>query len=133
MTDLMGGHLAVTSTALTSAAGTIQGGKARALAVTSRERVPDFLDISTFVEQGFPDLVGEVWFALSGPRGLPDDLVWKMNAAVVQGLHEADARQLLAREAINPPSYDPAAFAKFYRTENEKWGQLAKEVIGAER
>jgi tripartite-type tricarboxylate transporter receptor subunit TctC len=133
MTDLMGGHLAVTSTALTSAAGTIQGGKARALAVTSRERVPDFLDIPTFVEQGYPDLVGEVWFALSGPRGLPDDLVWKMNAAVVQGLHEADARQLLAREAINPPSYDPAAFAKFYRTENEKWGQLAKEVIGAER
>src|SRR5271166_1095119 len=36
MTDLMGGHLAVTCTALTSAAGTIQGGKARALAVTSR-------------------------------------------------------------------------------------------------
>ena len=46
MTDLMGRHISVTCTALTSAAGTIQAGKARALAVTARERVPDFLSTS---------------------------------------------------------------------------------------
>ncbi|TMJ92840.1 MAG: tripartite tricarboxylate transporter substrate binding protein [Alphaproteobacteria bacterium] len=70
MTDLMGGHIAVTSTALTSAAGTIVGGKVRPLAITSRKRVPDFPDIPTFAEQGFPALVAEVWFALSGPPGI---------------------------------------------------------------
>jgi tripartite-type tricarboxylate transporter receptor subunit TctC len=133
MTDLMGGHIAVTCTALTSAAGTIRGGKARALAVTSRRRVSDYPDIPTFAEEGFADLIAEVWFALSGPRGIPDDIVRKINAVVVKGLQEPDARQRLTRDAIDPPSYDPAAFAEFYRAENEKWGRLAKEVIGMEK
>ena len=133
MTDLMGGHIAVTCTALTSAAATILSGKARALAVTSRKRVPDYPDIPTFAEEGFPDLVAEVWFALSGPRGIPDDIVRKINAAVVKGLQEPDARARLARDAIDPPPYDPAAFAEFYRAENEKWGRLAKDVIGMEK
>jgi tripartite-type tricarboxylate transporter receptor subunit TctC len=130
MTDLMGGHIAVTCTALTSAAGTILGGKARALAVTSRKRVSDYPQVPTFAEQGFPDLVAEVWFALSGPPGIPAAIIRRINAAVVKGLHEPDARQALARDAIDPPSYDPAEFARFYAAENKKWGRLAKEVIG---
>jgi len=133
MTDLLGGHIKVTCTALTSAAGTILGGKARALAITSRKRVPDYPNIATFAEDGFPDLVAEVWFALSGPRGIPDDIVRKINAAVVKGLQEPDVRRRLTRDAIDPPRYDPATFAKFYRAENEKWGQLAKEVIGMQK
>jgi len=133
MTDLMGGHIAVTSTALTSAAGTIVGGKVRPLAITSRKRVPDFPDIPTFAEQGFPALVAEVWFALSGPPGIPVEIVRKLNAAVVQAWQEPDTRHRLARDAIDPPAYDVAAFAEFYRTENEKWGPLARQVIGVEK
>jgi tripartite-type tricarboxylate transporter receptor subunit TctC len=133
MTDLMGGHIAVTSTALTSAAGTILAGNARPLAVTSRKRVPDYPHIPTFAELGFPDIVAEVWFALSGPRGIPDDIVRKLNAAVVKGLQEPDARQRLARDVIDPQPYDPAAFATFYRAENDKWGPLAKEIIGTDK
>jgi tripartite-type tricarboxylate transporter receptor subunit TctC len=130
MTDLLGGHIVVTCTALTSAAATIRGGKVRALAVTSRKRVPDYPDIPTFAEQGFPEVVAEVWFGLSGPRGIPADVVNKINAAVVKGLEEPDMRRRLARDAIDPPPYDPAAVASFFRSENEKWGRLAKEIIG---
>ena len=133
MTDLLGGHIAVTCTALTSAAGTIRGGKARALAVTSRKRVPDYPDIPTFAEQGFPEIVAEVWFGLSGPRGIPADIVRKINAAVVKGLQEPEVLRLLARDAIDPPPYDAAAFASFFRSENEKWGRLAKEIIGTQK
>jgi tripartite-type tricarboxylate transporter receptor subunit TctC len=133
MNDLMGGHIAVTSTALTSAAGTIQGGKVRALAVTSRKRVPDYPNIPTFTEQGFPDLVAEVWFALSGPKGMPANIVKEINQAVVKGFQEADARQQLSRDAIDPEPYDPAAFAKFYASENDKWAPLAREAIGAQK
>jgi len=133
MTDLIGGHIAVTSTALTSAAGTIKGGKVRALAVTSRKRVPDYPDIPTFAEQGFPNIVAEVWFALSGPKGLPGDIVNKMNAAVIKGFKEPDARARLEQDAIDPEPYDPAAFAAFFKSENAKWGPLAKEVLAGEQ
>jgi tripartite-type tricarboxylate transporter receptor subunit TctC len=128
MTDIVGGHIGVTSTALTSAAGTITSGKVRALGVTSRKRVADFANIPTFTEQGYP-LVAEVWFALSGPKGIPADIVAKINAAVIKGFAEPDARARLARDAIDPEPMDPAAFAAFYKSENAKWGTLAKEVL----
>jgi tripartite-type tricarboxylate transporter receptor subunit TctC len=52
---------------------------------------------------------------------------------VVKGLQEPDVRQRLTRDAIDPQPYDPAAFAAFYRADNEKWGRLAKDVIGVEK
>jgi tripartite-type tricarboxylate transporter receptor subunit TctC len=131
MTDIVGGHIQVTSTALTSAAGTIATGKVRPLGVTARKRVADYADIGTFTEQGFP-LVAEVWFSLSGPKGMPAEIVNKINAAVVKGFQDPDARQKLARDAIDAEPFDPAAFAAFYKSENAKWGPLAKEVLAPE-
>ena len=131
MTDIVGGHIQVTSTALTSAAGTISTGKARALGVTSSKRVSAYPDIPTFTEQGFP-LVAEVWFSLSGPKGMPADIVNKINAVVVKGFQDADARQRLDRDAIITPAYNAAEFLAFYKSENAKWGPLAKEVLGQE-
>jgi tripartite-type tricarboxylate transporter receptor subunit TctC len=131
MTDILGGHIQVTATALTSAAGTIATGKVRALGVTARKRVSAYNDIPTFTEQGFP-LVAEVWFSLSGPKGMPADIVNKINAAVVKGFQDADARQRLDRDAIDPPPFNPAEFADFFKSENAKWGPLAKEVLGQE-
>src|SRR5262249_2304803 len=83
LTALFGGHISATCAALTGGAGPIRGGKGPPPAVPSRKRVPDSPDIPTFAEQGFPALVAEVWFALSGPPGLPADIVRKLNAAVV--------------------------------------------------
>jgi tripartite-type tricarboxylate transporter receptor subunit TctC len=131
MNDLIGGHIAVTSTALTSAAGTILGGKVRPLAVTARKRVPDFAAIPTFAEQGYSDLVAEVWFSLSGPRGLPTDIVRALNEEVRKALQAPDVRARLERDAIDPELLDPAAFLAFFKSENAKWGTLAKEVMGA--
>jgi tripartite-type tricarboxylate transporter receptor subunit TctC len=133
MTDLLGGHIGGTSTALTSAAGTIAGGKVRALALTSHERIAEFPAIPTFAEEGFPDMIAQVWFSLSGPRAIPDNIVRRINEAVVKGMHEPDVRARLAREAIDPPSYDAAAFAEFFRKENEKWAPLARDYIGVEK
>jgi tripartite-type tricarboxylate transporter receptor subunit TctC len=133
LNDLIGGHIKVTCTALTSAAGTIAGGKVRPLAVTSPGRVADYPDVPTFLEQGYPDLVAEVWFALSGPKGMPPDLVGRLNEAVTKALNSPDARARLAKEAIEPRAMDPAAFAAFYKSENQKWGALAREVIGVQR
>jgi tripartite-type tricarboxylate transporter receptor subunit TctC len=130
MTDIIGGHIQVTATALTSAAGTIASGKVRALAVTSRRRVTDYPDVPTFVEGGFPNIVADVWFSLSGPKGLPADIVNRMNAAVLKGWQDADARTQLQRDAIDPEPMDPAAFLAFYKSENAKWGPLAKEILG---
>jgi tripartite-type tricarboxylate transporter receptor subunit TctC len=132
MTDIIGGHIQVTSTALTSAASTIATGRVRALAVSSRHRVAEYPNVPTFTEEGFPNVIAEVWFSLSGPKGLPADIVAKINATVLKGWQDADARARLARDAIDPEPMDPAAFLEFVKSENAKWGPLAKEVLGTE-
>jgi tripartite-type tricarboxylate transporter receptor subunit TctC len=130
MTDLIGEHIAVTSTALTSAAGTIEGGKVRALAVTSRKRVASYPDIPTYAEQGYPDMVSEVWFALSGPKGIPMDIVSKLNDGVRKALQMPDVQKRLKHDAIDPEPLDAAGFAAFVKSENAKWAPIAREAIG---
>src|SRR5689334_6453946 len=71
VTDMIAGHIAAVSTTLSTASGQIRAGRARALAISAPARLPDYPDIPTFAESGYPDLVATVWFSLSGPAGLP--------------------------------------------------------------
>jgi tripartite-type tricarboxylate transporter receptor subunit TctC len=130
MTDLIGGHIAVTSTALTSAAGTIEGGKVRALAVTARQRVAAYPNIPTYAEQGYPDMVSEVWFALSGPKGIPADIVNKLNEGVRKALQMPDVQKRLRHDAIDPQLLDAAGFTAFVKSENARWTPVARAAIG---
>jgi tripartite-type tricarboxylate transporter receptor subunit TctC len=61
---------------------------------------------------------------------MPAEIVNKINAAVVKGFQDPDARQRLERDAIDAQPLNPAEFAAFFKSENAKWGPLAKEVLG---
>ncbi|MBI2316922.1 MAG: hypothetical protein HYU75_07915 [Betaproteobacteria bacterium] len=63
--DLIGGHIGAISTTLATAAGQIKAGKARALAVSSENRLADYPDVPTFRELGYPDVVASLWFSLT--------------------------------------------------------------------
>ena len=126
MVDLMGGRIASASTALTSAAETIRSGAARGLALTASKRVPDFADISTYAELGYPELTATTWFALAGPAKMPADIVNKLNAGVLRAFREPDVKQRLEREAIDPEPFTPAQFTEFVRAEVARWTPIAK-------
>src|SRR3954464_8911904 len=74
VTDLIAGHIQSVSTTLSTAAGQIRAGRARGLAISAAARLPDYPDLPTFAESGYPDLVATVWFSISGPKGLPEDI-----------------------------------------------------------
>ena len=85
--DLVAGHIQSISTTLTTAGGPIRSGRARALAVSSAARVPDFPAVPTFRESAYPDLVATVWFGISGPAGMPREIVSRLNAEVQRVMH----------------------------------------------
>jgi tripartite-type tricarboxylate transporter receptor subunit TctC len=126
--DLIAGHIPATSTTLTTAATHIKAGKARALAVTASARLPEFPDVPTFVEAGFSELVAMTWFSLSGPAGLPQPIVRKLNSEVRAILHLPEVRERLQGEAIEPNDLDAAAFTEFVRKEIARWTPFAKAV-----
>jgi tripartite-type tricarboxylate transporter receptor subunit TctC len=128
MSDLMGGHIPAVSSTLTTAATQIKAGKARALALSSARRLPDFPDVPTFGESGYPELVATVWFSLSGPAGVPAPIVSKLNAEVREILKLPDVRRRLQSDGVEPNELDAAAFTDFVRAEIARWTPLAKAM-----
>jgi len=124
--DLIAGHLPVTSTTLTTAATQIKAGKARALAVSSAKRVPEFPDLPTFAELGYPELTAAIWFSLSGPAGMPADIVNRLNAEVRRILQLQDVRDRLRPEGIEPGDLDPQQFTAFLASELKRWEPVVR-------
>jgi tripartite-type tricarboxylate transporter receptor subunit TctC len=126
VTDLIAGHIQAVSTTLTTASGQIRGGRARALAVSSAARLPDYPDIPTFAESGYPDLVATVWFSLSGPANLPPEIATRLNTEVRRALEQPDVRERLRHEGIAPNNLDAKQFSAFVAEELRRWTPIVR-------
>ena len=124
--DIVAGHIEIISTTLTTASGQIRAGKVRALAISSTKRLPDYAGVPTFREAGYPDLVATVWFSLSGPAGMPADVVNRLNAEVRRILQLSDVRDRLRRDGIEPNQLDAKAFTEFMAAEVKRWGAVVR-------
>lgn len=124
--DLIAGHIPAASTTLSTAAGQIHAGKARALAISAEARLPDYPNVPTYAELGYKDLVATVWFSLSGPAKLPESIVERLNAAVRKALEAPDTRQRLRPEGIEPGKLSAREFAAFVESEVKRWAPVVK-------
>jgi tripartite-type tricarboxylate transporter receptor subunit TctC len=126
VSDLIAGHVPSVSTTLTTAAPQIRAGKARGLAISAASRLAEFPEIPTFAEMGYQDLVATVWFSLSGPAGLPADIVERLNAEVNRALELPDVRERLKPEGIIPSRLTARDFSGFVADEVRKWGPVVR-------
>lgn len=128
VTEVVGGHISAISVTLNTASVQMRAGKVRALAMSSAARVPDYPDVPTFRELGYPQLVATVWFSLSGPPGLPADIVSRLNTEVRRILQLPDVRERLRPQAIEPATLDPKEFTEFVATEFRRWAPMVREL-----
>ena len=126
VTDLMAGHIPVVSTTLTTAATQIRAGRARGLAISAPSRLPDFPDLPTYAEMGYPDLVATVWFSLSGPAHLPAQIVNRLNAEVNRALELPEVRERLKTEGIVPNPLGAPEFSAFVAEELRRWSPVVR-------
>jgi tripartite-type tricarboxylate transporter receptor subunit TctC len=124
MLDLMGGHIQAAFVTYSSANAHIKSGKVRALAISSAQRRQDLSEVPTFAELGFAQLTAYTWFAFSGPSGMSQSLLEKLNLEIRQGLREADAQSVLASEGIEPYDFDVERTEQFFLTETIRWKRL---------
>jgi tripartite-type tricarboxylate transporter receptor subunit TctC len=124
--DLMAGQITAVSTTLSTAAGQIRGGRARALAISAAHRLPDYADIPTFSELGYPDLVATVWFSLSGPAHLPAGIVSRLNAEVRRALELSQVRERVRHDGIVPNRMEAGEFTAFVTDELRRWGPIVR-------
>ena len=126
--DVLGNHISMTLTAMMTVGEQVKAGQLMALAVTSTERNPVFKGIPTFAEQGYPDVRGDTWFWLAGPKNLPADVVTKLNAEMRRINKTPKMREHFERSALLTLDLDPAGVTKFVADEIAFWAPVAKEA-----
>lgn len=120
LADLIGGHIAFGSQTLPSTAQYMKGGTLTAIAHSARDRIPEFPDVPTLKELGY-DIVSTTWYSLSGPAGLPDDIVQKLNRAINEGMMTPEAQQRLKQNGLINEAMDVSAFRAFIDQETARW------------
>ena len=131
MMDLVAGNVMIGAMTWSSAAGQVRAGTVVPIVVSSSARIAELADVPTLREEGFDDLVAVTWYALSGPAGLPDGVVQKLNRAVNAAWATPALRARLADDAIMAEPMSPQAVTMFVTNEVRKWGPIAKRVVAS--
>jgi len=128
MNELLGGQVQLYFGNSISVMSQMTGGRVRALAVSSAQRLPVIGQVPTVAEQGFPGFDASTWLGLVGPAGLPAEVVARVNKEVVTMLGRKDVQEKLAFEGSIPTTGTPQQFAAFIKAEHTKWGNLIREA-----
>jgi tripartite-type tricarboxylate transporter receptor subunit TctC len=124
--DIVAGHIHSISTTLTTASAQIRAGRVRALAISSESPLADYPGVPTFRDAGYRDVVGTVWFSLSGPAGMPADIVDRLNGEVRRALELSDVRERLRPDGIMPNQLDAKAFSSYMAAELKRWEPIVR-------
>jgi len=104
----------------------VRAGKLRPLAIGRAERWPELPDIPTLVESGYPDFTLDAWTGLVAPKGTPERIIAKLNAAIGEGLKSAEAKTALDNFSSLPKAGTPQEFAAFLADQEKRWGDLVR-------
>ncbi|WP_367066608.1 tripartite tricarboxylate transporter substrate binding protein [Oryzisolibacter sp. LB2S] len=127
-TDLMGGHLAFMFEMGYAALPSIQAGKIRALAVSSKKRLKVLPDVPTLDEAGIKGFESYNWLGMIAPASTPDAVIARLNQAVNEALKQSDIRQMIEGSGGIVAGGTPEAYGKFIAQERAKWGPIIKNA-----
>lgn len=124
--DLASGKVDVLFDSLPSGLPHVREGRLRALGITSLKRSPLLPDLPP-VSDTIPGFDSVTWFGMYGPKGLPADVVARINTAVNQALQDPDVKDRLARLGIEPAGGTPQQFAAMTDADRARWRKIISE------
>jgi tripartite-type tricarboxylate transporter receptor subunit TctC len=125
MTDIVAGHLPLGWTSTASVMPHMQTGRARLIAASTATRTPFFADVPTAQEQGFADFDLAGWVAMLAPRGLPDAVAERLNAALAVAFNDATFRARLTTLGIEADLRGPTPLRAAMEREDRIWAAAA--------
>ena len=128
MQDFLAGMIDVVFDGMGTSAAQIKGGKLRALAVATPQRLPGFPDIPTMDESNVPGMVVSTWYALWAIKGTPPEIIERMYRETAKVLQEPDIKEIWLSAASVPGGQPPAEFATLVHSEIVRWAKVVKDA-----
>lgn len=128
LTDVMGGQVDMMFDTPVVASPHIQGGKLRALAVSTAARLSSLPDVPTVAEAGVPGFEVTSWHGVFAPAGTPPSLVARLHDEILKILQSPDMQQRLKGLGMSSPPTTAGQFAAFQKAEVAKWAAVIKSA-----
>src|SRR2546430_5604763 len=97
MTDMLGGHIETGFTSTLTVLQHYKSGKLKVLAVAGKARHPSMPDVPTAIESGYPEYETYAWYGMYGPRGMPGEVVARIQQEIARILKLADMNERLSQ------------------------------------
>lgn len=126
LSDLVNGSVDVLFDNVNGVQQFIKNGQIKPLAVTSAKRLPQFPDIPTMAESGFPGFEAVAWGGIIAPAGTPPAIVQRLNVAIAEALKSPEVVRANQTMALNPLASSTQEFSAFIAKESVKWARIVK-------
>ena len=126
--DLLAGQVQLMFDGLPAAAGNIQAGKLKLLAITGKERHPSFPDVPTFAESGVPDYMPIAWQGILAPAGTPRAVLEKLSAAMQKACQAPELMKKWRDYGGELKCNTPAEFKAFIDADRAMWGKVVRQA-----
>ena len=128
MMDVIAGNTQVAVGSLAQMVPQIKGGKLKALAVGSRERIPAIPDVPTLSEAGLPGYEATNWWGIVAPAGTPRPIVERLHKELTAVIASSETRKRFEAEGADAMPMSSADFGRFINTEIAKWARVVKDA-----
>ena len=105
----------------------VQGGRLRALAISSAQRVPSAAETPTVAEQGLPGFETGSFQGLIGPAGMAREVVAKLNGELVRALNAADMKERFAKQGTEVRTGTPESLGDWLKAEQSRWAKVVRQ------
>jgi tripartite-type tricarboxylate transporter receptor subunit TctC len=126
--ELLGGRIDATLTAISSALPHIEAGKLRVVGVASEARSPLYPSAPTIREQGFPSVVASGWYGFMVPAATPPEVVARLQPALLRALDDPAIKQKLLDIGLEASGAPGPEFARFIDVETRKWTDVIRKA-----
>jgi tripartite-type tricarboxylate transporter receptor subunit TctC len=127
ITDLIGGQVDVMFVSTSSVLGHIRAGKLKALAVTSKHRIPQLPGVPS-VSEFYPAFEVRSWVGMLAPAQVPPAIIQQLNDELRKVFQKPDVRQFFQGQALDIAVGSPAQFGEFLKGETERWAEVIRKA-----
>jgi len=125
-TELLGGRIDATLTAISTALPYIESGQFRVLGVASHDRSPIYPQAATLREQGLPSVIASGWYGFMAPAATPPGIVHRLQDEIARALADPEVKQKLFAQGLEAHGGTAAEFGAFIDDETRRWSDVIR-------